>query len=357
MEERGAASGFGVGAWAAALFAGQLGIASAAYALSAPDATSGLVWLAFFCSLAASAWMIVGIRRRLTGCPHERFARLAIGVLVLGAIALGASIAVVALSDSSAEVLFRIAVASFPAAMLVACVAAAGLAAIPRWAPAVGAVGSFGALGLAVYRALPLPAPPGAVLAALHGICALLIAALWMGVWMAVSKETFIPRIVLIAGLPFVTAGFLSLTSFLQGQFSEHPTLLLNFALGVLQIEVGRGLLVGRRSSRRWAYVWLALWAAEPFGASIWLAREPSTASANLGTLTLHGASALPWVWMAFAIVVATSLALAFVLRSKSVSDYIEWSERVRAEWIAQAVERRTAATPQTAAEPVEPAA
>jgi hypothetical protein len=355
VEQRGAASGLGVGAWAAAVFAVQYGIARAVYAFDTTDAVRSVVLLGFLCSLAVGAGIVVGIRRRLRGCPGELPARLAVWILALGAIALAASLAVSTISETASLVLFNVSIASLSAATLVACFAIVKLPSIPRWAPIAGAVGSLGALGLAIYHALPLPDPPGVVLAASHGVCAASLTALWIGVLMAVSKEAFIPKNAVVVGFVFVTLGLLALTSLLQGQFGEHPTLNLNAALGVAQIGVGRGLLLGRRSSRRWAYVWLALWTGVSIAFSIWAGLEPGTALSIFGTVTLRGWSALPWVWAAFAVVVAASVAMVSVLRSKSVSDYIAWSEGVRAELTAQVVARREAGVTQTALAPVEP--
>jgi hypothetical protein len=215
-------------------------------------------------------------------------------------------------------------------------------------------VNGIGSLALVVYSATPLQAP-GIAMAIVQGFLALTLAAFWIGVWVSASRESYVPRSVILVALLFLTLGLLSLVAFLAAQFGEPATTELAPLVGIAQIGVGKGLLLGRRSSRRWAYFWLGLWTVVWIGLAVdgWF--KPSGATASFGKTVVHGWAAVPWLWAVSAVVVAVSASVARALRSKSVSDYIDWSERVRMDW-RNAVAETRAASQQTALAPVEQA-
>jgi hypothetical protein len=322
-----------------------LGAARVAYALSDADVAGRNLAVVFFGAAIVNTIVYVELKRRMSGQPGEGYARGALAVLVVGGLGLVGAFEVSSASEAISTAVAGVCFAALPASVLLATRAVARLRAVPAWALGVGVAGTVGQVAMSVYRGLPFAAPPGSVLAALHGTLGLMVFFFWVALWAGLSKESFVPRASVVVGLAFLTAGLFSILSFAGGFLDVHSTILLHSALGTTQIVVGRGVLLGHRTSRRWAYAWLLLWVLAAGGVAIWSTLESASVTVTVALWSAQGARAVPWVWTLCAVVVVWVAALALALHSRAVTDYVEWSEGVRAEWAARAVDARQPAT------------
>lgn len=128
------------------------------------------------------------------------------------------------------------------------------------------------------------------------------------------------PNRILVIGLIYCLCGMLAIWSIIEGFFNNS----LNFNFSACMLLVGIGLLKGRRSSLKWARIWVGLGYLLSAIVVVVLFLKPYSAYVNLFSLQLKGADAIPYAIVFILLFIAGLAVVDKLLRSPKARAYCQ---------------------------------
>jgi hypothetical protein len=128
------------------------------------------------------------------------------------------------------------------------------------------------------------------------------------------------PKRILILGLLYCLSGVLAIWSIIEGLFNDS----LSINISALMLPVGMGLLRGRRSSLKWARVWVGIGYLSVAVGFVLLVIYPHRASVHLFDFRATGDQAVPYVIAMLVIFIVVLAGVGKLLRSQKSRAYCQ---------------------------------